>query len=148
MDTEQLSKFAALHIRKKDLEAEVKMLSEEMALIEAQMINIFTEEGVKAVKVITPHGLRTCSLKRQLWTGATNGDWERACRALKESEDEALINMVQERFNIQTISAWVRERLRDDMGLPVFFRVTWEPDKNPAAPLNVTEKFNIGVTKA
>lgn len=148
MDVQQLTLFAELHARKKAIEEEAKSIAAEMAAIELALLTMWEAEGVESIKVIiSGGGKRTCSIKRQLWAGPTLGNYSKACEALKESGDDVLANMVQERFNAQTISAWVRERLRDDDALPSIFRLAWE-EESPEAPLTVIEKFNISVRKA
>lgn len=148
MDTAKLTEFATLHAQKQELEREVKRLQEQMAIIESQLLEMWGDAGVSLVRVDTQYGRRSCHIKRTLWTGATDGQWEAACQALKNSGDEVLRGMVQERFNIQTMSAWVRERLRDEMGLPPIFKLAFEEGQPEGAPLTVIEKFAIGVRKS
>lgn len=111
MDTERLKRFTELEHRRRELKDEADRVNKEIAVLEEGILKDFEEAGMNSCRV---NGL-TVFLHAQTWAKARDGDYARACRAL---EAEGLGDMVQPRFNTNTLSAWVRERQAGGEELP------------------------------
>lgn len=115
---DKLARFVELAKEKKSLDSSIKEIDRELKPLEAELIEHFTEMGQQSAKV---NGV-TVYLHRQLWAGPAkldNGesDYETTVTALL---DAGLGDMVQTRFNTNTLSAWVREQeCNEGTGEPV-----------------------------
>ena len=98
----QLSEFILLNARRLDLEAKLEDTKKRLHEIERGLLDTFAEAGIQR---ITRDGT-TIYLHRQLWVKAKDGDYDRACTILRAL---GLEDMVQARFNSQTVSAYFRE---------------------------------------
>ena len=110
---------AELEGRKKTLEAELKSVKSEINSVSDMVLEDFAERGVKNVKLITGE---TVYMHDQPRASVLAGDWERladeatvafcdqagdaASMALRE-----LHSMFQSRINLNTLTAWVNERI-------------------------------------
>lgn len=108
---ECLQKFIETSKLKKELEARLKDATSDLKEYEEHMLEYFEEMGVESIS----SGDTTVYLHRQLWARAKDGNKEAVIAALKGTELE---DMVQETFNTNTLSAWVRECERDGRAIP------------------------------
>lgn len=111
MDDLKLKRFSELAARRRELESELNAVRAEMAELEAYLLEAFEKAGISNVSV---DGM-TCYLHRQLWARAKEGNYERACMALREV---GLGRLVEQRFNTNSLSAWVREHEAEGKALP------------------------------
>ena len=117
MDTKIYERFAVLDARRKDYENRIKVIKDEMAELEKQLIEASMEEGIDKITVVvgqTEDGLpvkRTVYRSRIIRAGH-QGDMDALNQALK---DAGLDTYVQEKVNMNSLSAFVRE---------------FDPDKN------------------
>lgn len=155
MDMSKVRRFVALKAHAKLAEDQAKRLKEELAELEDQVMASFEEDEVQNMVVgTTPEEMTdleaevvqmfldagldrvrlgkktTVYLRTQLWASATEGNYERACAALRAV---GLEDMVQERFNSNTLSAYVREQA--DLGIPLPGELT--------EAITVTEKHSV-----
>jgi hypothetical protein len=145
-------KFIELDEQKRTHEGALEKVKKQLALLETELMARFEHSGMQRLNV---DGV-TVYLHRQIWAKAANGDHVTATHALKEV---GLGHMVEERFNAQTLSAWVRERkreteeaLRDDdpNHKPVVLapeelrKVLGEP---LTSALDISEKFSLRTRK-
>lgn len=101
-------KLDELETQKTVIEEQIKELKRQMRPYEEQLLLFFSEHGVNNIKL---HG-KTLYIHRQLWARPLDGDYERACKVLR---DIGLDEYVKETVNVNSISAYVREQ--DDMGI-------------------------------
>ncbi len=97
--------------RKRELSVELEAVSAEIKELEEQLLHEFEASGTSNVTV---DGIM-CYLHRQLWAKAKEGNYLRACQALRACELGAL---VEEKFNSNSLSAWVREQSKAGVDLP------------------------------
>lgn len=109
MNTDQLREYVALSARKAALKAELDDIQRQLSELEPQLIEAFADEGVQNINVDG----HTVYLSAQLWASPVDGDYERACDALIAA---GLGEFVGRRFNTNTLSAWIREYVRDETG--------------------------------
>jgi hypothetical protein len=107
---EKIEQFIELETERRELEARLKEVKEEIAPLHEQVLTYFEQTGTSKIK---RSGL-TLYVHRQLWASPIDGDYERGCAALKAA---GLEDMVKESFNIHTLSAYIRELER--MGEPI-----------------------------
>jgi hypothetical protein len=100
---DKLKRFAELSRKAKVIKADADAVNDEMKQLESIILMAFEREGVQNMKV---DGM-TLYLHSQVWASAKDGDKDGAMQALKAN---GLGHFVQESFNTQTLSAWVRER--------------------------------------
>lgn len=111
---------------KKELEARLKDATAELKEYEEEMLAHFETLGVESLS----SGDTTVYLHRQIWARAKDGDKDAVIHALKDTE---LADIVQETFNTNTLSAWVRECEREGRPIPDNLRDT----------LSITEDFSV-----
>lgn len=128
----QVERYAQLKDAKRALESEIEKIKKELGPLEQKLLDSFAEQGVQNIK--TESGF-TVYLSGKWWARPTDGDYERACTALREA---GLEGMVHETVNIQTLSAYVRELKKEDKELPFQFD----------GAIAVTETFNVLVRKS
>lgn len=93
----------------------MKDLKNKLAKLMPQVEEELLEAGIDSVKMDGA----TIGTRTQLWAKAKNGNYEAACEALRKA---GLSDLVQERFNTNTLSAYVRELNMDDKPLPESFK--------------------------
>ena len=155
MDTKIFERFAVLDDMKKDLEAKLKTVKQEMAELESQIVEQSLEEGVESMTVKVGHDdegnpiRRTVYRRRDLYAGrADNGGGspiseEQLHEALREAGLEDYIN---EKVNANSLSAYVRgfdpdrrlspEEIVQQLPLPL------------QGAVKVSEKLSVRSTKA
>jgi len=126
MNTEELKRFVALEQRRRQLEAEVDQIKAEAAELEQRLLPQFEQSGMERVLI---DGL-TVYIERKLWAKARDGDKPAVCSALKRCN---LGDYVEETFNTNSLSAYVRELDREGRHLPPTL----------ASVLDVSEVFKL-----
>lgn len=131
LDMTKVRDFVALEKERRELESRLKVVTTKLSDLQEELLEGFTQTGLTQAKM---DGLRVY-VHRQLWASAKDGDYEKACAVLKEV---GLSEFVGERFNTNTLSSWVRERVKSEMPLPEEF----------AGVIEVVEKFSLRSAKA
>ena len=119
MNTEDLKQFIALDERRRQLEAEIDTVKAEAAQLEQALLPEFERDGLERVSIDG----KTVYLERKLWAKAKDGDKAAVCKALKRAH---LGDYVEETFNTNSLSAYVRELDREDRELPPSLREVLE----------------------
>lgn len=119
MNTDELKRFVALEERRRQLEAEVDAVKAEAAQLEELLLPQFEQAGLERVSIDG----RTVYIERKLWAKAKDGDKAAVCKALKRCR---LGDYVEETFNTNSLSAYVRELDREDRPLPPNLREVLE----------------------
>lgn len=138
-DMALLHEYVELIHRKRELESQLRQVKEQLGetegsgpgAMERRALEYFGQNGVQSLKL---NGM-TLYVNRQLWAHAKDGDFVAGCLALKEA---GLGDFVAERFNVQSLSAWVRERDRNGEPLPEAFK-----DR-----IEVSEVFRLGARRS
>lgn len=131
MNTEELKRFVALEERRRQLEAEVDTIKAETADLESRLLPQFEQAGYEKISIDG----RTVYIERKLWAKAKNGDKSAVCKALKRCR---LGDYVEETFNTNSLSAYVRELDREERPL----------SPSLAAVLEVSEVFKLRTRKS
>jgi hypothetical protein len=126
MNTDELKRFVALEERRRALEAEIEAVKAEAAELEALLLPQFEQSGLERVAIDG----RTVYVERKLWAKAKDGDKAAVCKALKRCR---LGDYVEETFNTNSLSAYVRELDREGRPLP----------PSLATVLDVSEVFRL-----
>jgi vacuolar-type H+-ATPase subunit I/STV1 len=105
MNIQQLREFVSLENRKKDLDAELKAVKQQLDDLEEALVPQFIEDGVQRMTVDG----RTVSIQQDVYASPLN-DREDVVDALKQSE---LGQYVAENYNTNSLTAFVRELKRD-----------------------------------
>lgn len=111
MNTEELKRFVALEERRRQLETEVDSIKAEAAELEGLLLPQFEQSGMERVAIDG----RTVYVERKLWAKAKDGDKPSVCKALKRCR---LGDYVEETFNTNSLSAYVRELDREGRQMP------------------------------
>ena len=114
---EAVDEFVTLAERKRDLEKQLRIIKDQIAPVEKQLLDRFAAEGLPGVR----HGRtgRMVSITRQIWARAANGK-AAAAEALAQCPETA--GFVEPGFNTNTLSAYFREKAQhavDETGVPV-----------------------------
>jgi hypothetical protein len=126
MDSVKLRHYVELEKERRDHESRLNSIKESIAQIEDDLLKDFEKDGISKATV---DGL-TIYIHRQLWASAKDGNYEQACEALRKC---GMGEYVQERFNTNSLSAFVRESERNQESLP----------KDLADAITVAEKFSL-----
>lgn len=105
MNMQQLREFVSLETRKKDLDAELKAVKQQLDDLEEALIPQFVNDGVQRMTVDG----RTVSIQQDVYASPLN-DREEVVDALKQSE---LGQYVAENYNTNSLTAFVRELKRE-----------------------------------
>ncbi len=105
MNMQQLREFVSLENRKKDLDAELKAVKQQLDELEDALIPQFIEDGVQRMTVDG----RTVSIQQDMYASPLN-DRDEVVDALKQSE---LGQYVAENYNSNSLTAFVREVKRE-----------------------------------
>lgn len=132
--TTVLTEYAEKTLKKRELEAQVKTLNTELEELEKRSLAALIDMGLTNVKLASGD---TVYLDKTIWASLIddeNGTKDGAHMALKRAK---LGYLVKNNVNVQTLSAYVRERLND--GKELFPSIVpW---------INVTEKPAVRVRK-
>ena len=116
---QNLINFVSLSKRRDVIEEELKVLKEELAHLSNMILEVFERDGQKSATIMG----KTIYIRRQLWARAKDKNYVAACAALKKC---GLEGYVEERFNTNSISAYVRERDKANEPLPKELQDTLE----------------------
>lgn len=119
MNTEELKRFVALEERRRQLEAEVDTIKADAAELEQLLLPQFEQEGFEKISIDG----RTVYVERKLWAKAKDGNKAAVCKALKRAR---LGDYVEETFNTNSLSAYVRDLDREERPLPPSLREVLE----------------------
>lgn len=98
-----VNEFIELDEQRKGKEGEVDKIKERIAALEPQILERFENAGMQSMK--SKMG-QTIYIRRELWSGAVEGAEVLLLEVLKSI---GLGDMVKEKVNTQTLSAYVRE---------------------------------------
>ena len=102
-----VNEFIDLDKERKGKEGDVEKIKKRMAELEPEIIKRFENAGMQSMKTKTGE---TCYIRRELWASAAEGAGELLLEVLKAI---GLGDMVKEKVNTQTLSAYVREAEKD-----------------------------------
>jgi hypothetical protein len=117
LNTDALKEYGKTKIAIKKLEDKAKELKEKALLMEEGLVEHMLSEGIDKISIrdVKYPGL-ILFIRTDIWESHTTK--EEAIQALKEA---GLGDMVQEGFNSQRLSAYIRELERDNLPLPKEF---------------------------
>lgn len=113
MNTEELLRYAELDEKKKLVEVELDKIKASMNEVEHMLIDDLIMSGINSLKLSTG---RTIYIHNQIW--AKISDRKEAINALKEA---GMTEYIEENFNTNSISAYVRETIKNGDELPDSF---------------------------
>jgi hypothetical protein len=132
LDTDKVARYVALRAEAKSHEDAAEELKAEADLLEAELLEEFAEAGVPRMTIAG----RTVYVHRQLWAKREDGvDMNQACKALVDAGHSEFVN---ETYNSNTVSAWLRDLAKSDTPIP--------PELDGV--LTTSEKFTLRSTKA
>jgi predicted nuclease with TOPRIM domain len=138
-----VNEFIELDEQRKGKEGEVEKIKERMAELEPEIMKRFENAGMQSMK--SKMG-RTIYIRRELWASAAEGAEVLLLETLKAI---GLGDMVKEKINTQTLSAYVREVEKDSFNGqavdPVELIKVLPDQLQPA--LKVTQKFSLRTRK-
>tara|TARA_R100000951_G_scaffold39885_1_gene33663 strand:- start:192 stop:677 length:486 start_codon:yes stop_codon:yes gene_type:complete len=126
LDTSLARTFAALMATKKELEERVSQINSELKGLEQPLLTNMINEGVDSLPVTHELGKSTIYVHSQIWAKAKSSK-EDACEALKSV---GLHEFVKEGFNTSTVSAYVREELKEGNELPQAVKDAFKVDES------------------
>ena len=129
MNLDRLKRFVELKNKVKEFEAVTDTLKDELKTLEAAIIEDFATTGIDK---ITING-QTIFIQKQIW--AKVEDKQKAIDMLKASE--YYNHYVYETYNVQQISAVIREYIKNGDEIPPEFKDV----------IGYSETFNVKVTK-
>lgn len=100
--SDNLLEFVELAKERRELEARLKAVKARQEKLETPLLDSFAKNETQNVRVA---GI-TVYVHRQLWANPRDGDYDRAVQAMRKS---GLGDLIQERFNTNTLSAYFRE---------------------------------------
>jgi hypothetical protein len=131
MNTDELKRFVALEKRRRQLEIEIDNIKSEAAELELRLLPQFELSGMERISIDG----RTVYVERKLWAKAKNDDKPAVCKALKHCR---LGDYVEETFNVNSLSAYIRELDREGQAVPDVL----------ASVLDVNEIFKLRTRKS
>ena len=138
-----VNEFIELDEQRKGKEGEVENIKERMAELEPEIMKRFENAGMQSMK--SKMG-QTIYIRRELWASAAEGAEVLLLETLKAI---GLGDMVKEKINTQTLSAYVREVEKDSFNGqavdPVELIKVLPDQLQPA--LKVTQKFSLRTRK-
>ena len=131
MDDLNFKQFIELNREKKILKQQLAKIEEEITVLEEILLEQFQNLGMSKITIEK----NTVYLKKRLFVSPKNGDRTAVIEALKDS---GLENFIQENFNTNTLSAYVKEQAECGFELP----------KLLSDSLQIFEKFSLNVIKS
>ena len=104
--------FKKLAERKRELEASLREVKNQMAAEQEPLLDELAESGLRSAKL---EDGSTIYIHRSVFVGAKDTDYDRACDAFA---DAGMGEFVQRRFNVNTVSAGYREATADGESIP------------------------------
>lgn len=142
----QMARYASFVKQKRELDTQLKLIQATLDALEEPLLEQMAENGMQSMRVA---GM-TLYILPQLWAGAvmrevTLPDGTIAVVGNKQETCDALIEVgqaqfVEPSFNVQTVSAWVREFPKDDTGMPIL-------PPEVAGHINVRQVFRLAARK-
>jgi hypothetical protein len=130
IDSDLLSEFVDITLEKRAIEKRKRELNQRQRELQESILQQFEEnEQLDAVQI---KGYKV-SPRRELWASAIDGDFERACDALRDSGHPEYI---QTRFDSRSVSALIRE-----------YDAEGEIPQELLDNLKISETFKLSVTK-
>lgn len=114
MDMDLATRYASVIAAKRKLEDQLRSAKDEIASLEESMRNMMQENSIDRLPVTVGNEKITLYLHRQLWAKPKGGDKNELLRVLKTC---GLSDLVQEAYNSNSLSAYVRERLASGQDL-------------------------------
>lgn len=138
-----VQKFIDLDQQRKAKERDVETLKEEITVLETELLQRFEHAGMQSMK--SASGV-TVYIHRQIWAGAQDGMGPFLPDALRGI---GLGDLVQERVNTQTFSAWVREQAKASENGHVLSpeEIVAVLPESLRPIVNVTEKYSLRARK-
>lgn len=99
---DQVKRYAELIARKRELEAELRAIQDQLNVMEPGLVEAFIDAGIQHLRL---NG-QTLYLQQEIWASPVDGDYDSLCDALERA---GLGDMVVRRVHHNTLSAWVRE---------------------------------------
>ncbi len=127
---EHVKEFLNLTLRKKQLEEELKQVTQGLEVLQGPLLNYFEQHGLSSVKADG----HTVYLHRQVWASIDTGD----PKALEAMENAGLGAFIRPQVNTQTLSSWVRELEEEGEKVPMSLKPY----------LKITEKYGLRTRKA
>lgn len=120
LNVERVREFAELQARKAELNEEIDAINERCGELKPKILEEFEREGVPRLPIA---GLGTVHLHRTGWARVVAAGGGKPTKQDKAAAREALRacgmgEFVQESYNTQTVSAWMREMAREGEDLP------------------------------
>lgn len=141
MNLEMLKEYAEAKVKIRELESEAEFLKTRCSEMLESLLEQFSQDGVQSVKL---DGIGTVYLRSQLWAGDAideetgKPNHEATIWALAEYPETSVF--VRPAYNTNTLSAWIRELPRDELGTPIL-------PEQLKGKVRVTEKFDIRVNR-
>lgn len=135
-----VNEYIELDDQRKGKEGEVDKLKERMAELEPQIMERFENAGMQSMK--SKQGT-VIYIRRDLWAGAKEGAEVLLLEALKAV---GLGDMVKEKVNTQTLSAYIREQEKDQFGANVSAKpeeIIGVLPEGLREAVNIMEKFSL-----
>jgi hypothetical protein len=111
-DIRTCKQYAKLANEKEEAKARLKVIDEKMVVLEPEILSYLENQGGAKVTVDG----RTLSIRTETWAAKSeNVSWETACDVLSKN---GFADMVGPRFNAQSLSASIREMIRDGEEVP------------------------------
>ena len=170
MDMQLVQRFVVLTAYKKLYESQAKALGDELSGIEDRVMQEFEQADVQNMNVtMAPTAIasvenemlesfrnkgiddihvdgRVCVyLSRQLWAKVVDGNHARACTALRAA---GLDDLIEEKFNTNTLSAYVRELVKGHEDDPPDTPLSTYLPPSFQGAIDVTEKHSVKTRKA
>jgi DNA-binding ferritin-like protein len=135
-----VNEYIDLEDQRKGKEGEIDKIKERLAELEPQIMERFENAGMQSMK--SKQGT-VIYIRRDLWAGAKEGADVLLLEALKSV---GLGDMVKEKVNTQTLSAYVREQEKEQFGATV----TATPEEilgvlpeGLRGAVHITERFSL-----
>ena len=125
MDVDRLKRFAELTLAKRRLIDELNRAQSELDDLEPAILSAYEDEEVSSIRVDLGEDRQvTVHLASELWVNAGLDDDGARDYAGSNAwlQGNGLGEFVQPRFNVQSLSAWVREEKKEKGELPKGFR--------------------------
>lgn len=100
--------LAGLIAKKRSLEESLRSVKDEIADMEPEIISDMIDNQIDRMPVRVGDDSVTIYIHRQLWAKPKDGDKDEVVRVLKRC---GMADFVQENYNTNSLSAYVRERL-------------------------------------
>lgn len=139
-----VNEFIELDEQRKGKEGEIDKIKERMTELEPLIMERFENAGMQSMK--STQGT-VIYVRRDLWAGAKEGAEVLLLEALKAV---GLGDMVKEKVNTQTLSAYVREQEKEQFGANVSAKPEQIIEVLPEGlrnAVNITEKFSLRTRK-